>query len=146
MPYPRYYTCSGCSSPASLLGSRHCWKQLLPFTLLAQLLPHQQLFASQLWCQRGKRNCRISFVERFADQFRWHAGSRAGSWRYLGELIIWSLKRDNECSTHAFILSLSVNASSSASLLTQSTPTASACSVISHTCTIYFHRPFFCLI
>ena len=48
------------SSPPSLLGSYHCWKQPLSVFLLAQLLPHPQLSASQPLYQKARRSCHIS--------------------------------------------------------------------------------------
>ena len=45
-------------SPSPLI-SHLCWKQPLSIVLPAQLLRHQQLSASQLWCQMGQQACLI---------------------------------------------------------------------------------------
>ena len=74
---------SGWSSPLILLGSHHCWKQTPPVVLLAQLLPHQQLPASRLWCQMGQRPCCISPCLVLLDQSCRHTrrgGGGVGRW------------------------------------------------------------------
>ena len=51
-PHPCPCWGSGWSSPPSLLGTYHCWKQSLSVFLPARLLPHQQLTASPIWYQK----------------------------------------------------------------------------------------------
>ena len=68
------YRGSEWSSPPSLMGSHHSWKQPLSLVSPAQLFPHQQLSASQhaqLQCQMGQQPCCISFCCVLCGSWSW---------------------------------------------------------------------------
>ena len=71
------------------MGSHHSWKQPLSVVSSAQLLPPQQLSASQVKCHMGQQPCCISFcwvLCRSGSRTHWES-----SWRDFRELV-WPLK------------------------------------------------------
>ena len=78
------------------MGSHCSWKQPLSVVSPAKLLPHQQLSASQLWCEMGQQSYAFHFAECIVDQGRGHTGRGASSWRDIRELIAWLFKFDIE--------------------------------------------------
>ena len=68
------------------------WEQPLTVFSSAQLLLHQQLPASQLWCQMGQQPCCISFCWVLCGSGSWAHWKWDSSWRDLRELIAWPHK------------------------------------------------------
>ena len=121
--FPCPYKDLGWSSTPSLLGSYHCWKQPPPVSY--------QLNSFLTSSIQHHSNDAFHLAECFADLGCWHTGRRGGSWggRVSGSSLLFHSSHSNstfrsltQWSTHVFILSSSVTASSPASLRTQFSP------------------------